>query len=116
MNVLRSDILKDLYERNEMLIQNKDEKIAILEAEVANYSQVRALGNEIAQEAKINHPSLRKFTLNRSMVSNLETNTTDTLLVAYAEFANKPTSTDTNKLLNWLKLRTKSDTVALILH
>ncbi|PZX60469.1 putative hydrophobic protein (TIGR00341 family) [Algoriphagus ratkowskyi] len=116
MNILRSEILKDLYERNEMLIQNKDEKIAILEAEVANYSQVRALGNEIAQEAKINHPSLKKFTLNRSLVSNLDSKTTDTLLVAYAEFTKKPSAADTNKLLTWLKLRTKSDTVALILQ
>src|SRR5690606_22239312 len=68
MSVLRSDILKDLYERNEQLIQDKDTKIALLEREVANYSQVRALGSEIAEEAKINHPNLKKFTLNRSTV------------------------------------------------
>lgn len=116
MNLLRSDILKDLYERNERLIQNKDEKIALLENEVANYGQVRVLGNEIAKEAKINHPGLRKFTLNRSMVNDLEKETTDTLLVAYAEFAKKPTLEETNKLTEWLKLRTKSDTVALILN
>src|SRR5690606_9685657 len=116
MSVLRSDILKDLYERNEQLIQDKDTKIALLEREVANYSQVRALGSEIAEEAKINHPNLKKFTLNRSTVRDLENKTTDTLLVAYAEFAKKPSSADTNKLRDWLKLRTKSDTVALILQ
>lgn len=116
MNLLRSDILKDLYERNEQLILDKDAKIELLEAEVANYSQVRALGGEIAQEAKINHPDLKKFTLNRSMVSDLENKTTDTLLVAYAQFSKKPSTTDTKKLLTWLKLRTKSDTVALILQ
>ena len=90
MNLLRSDILKDLYDRNEQLIQNKDEKITLLENEVANYGQIRVLGNEIANEAKINHPSLQKFTLNRSMVTDLENNTTDTLLVAYAKFRTKP--------------------------
>ncbi|UZD22483.1 TIGR00341 family protein [Algoriphagus halophytocola] len=116
MNLLRSDILKDLYERNEKLIEDKDAKIALLEEEVANYGQVRLLGNEIAREAKINHPTLQKFTMNRSMVTDLENNTVDTLLVAYAEFNQKPTPSDTNKLLNWLKLRTKSDTVALILQ
>ncbi|MCE7054781.1 TIGR00341 family protein [Algoriphagus sp. AGSA1] len=116
LNLLRSDILKDLYERNERLIQDKDAKIQLLEREVANYGQVRVLGNEIAQEAKVNHPDLKKFTLNRSMITDLENKTTDTLLIAYAEFGKKPTSGDTNKLLNWLKLRTKSDTVALILQ
>ncbi len=116
LNLLRSDILKDLYERNERLIQDKDAKIQLLEREVANYGQVRVLGVDIAQEAKVNHPDLKKFTLSRSMVNDLENKTTDTLLVAYAEFAKKPTTADTNKLLNWLKLRTKSDTVALILN
>ncbi len=116
MNVLRSDILKDLYERNEQLIQDKDQKIAILENEVANYSQIRFLGSEIAQEARINHPKLLKFTLNRSLVTDLEKETIDTLLVAYAEFASKPTKSETDKLTQWLKLRTKSDTVGLILY
>ncbi|WP_354003192.1 TIGR00341 family protein [Algoriphagus limi] len=115
LNVLRSDILKDLYERNEEVIRNKDERIALLEAEVANYGQIRALGPEIAQEAKINHPNLRKFTLNRTVLSDLEKAETDTLLMAFAEFTRKPTSSETKKLLSWLKVRTKSDTVALIL-
>ncbi|MDR7132238.1 putative hydrophobic protein (TIGR00271 family) [Algoriphagus sp. 4150] len=116
MNLLRSDILKDLYNRNELLIKNKDEKIALLENEVANYGQIRVLGNEIANEAKINHPGLQKFTLNRSMVNDLENKTTDTLLVAYAKFRTKPNATETDKLMQWLKLRTKSDTVAVILY
>lgn len=115
LNVLRSDILKDLYERNEEIIRNKDERIALLEEEVANYGQIRALGPEIAQEAKINHPNLRKFTLNRTVLSDLEKSQTDTLLMAFAEFGKKPTNSETNRLLNWLKVRTKSDTVALIL-
>lgn len=116
MNVLRSDILKDLYERNEQLIQDKDQKIALLEAEVANYGQVRFLGNEIAQEARINHPKLRKFTLNRSLVSDLENESTDTLLIAYAQFATRPSKSETDKLKKWLQVRTKSDTVGLIIY
>ena len=116
LNVLRSDILKDLYERNEQVIQDKDQRIAILENEVANYAQVRALGGEIAQEAKINHPNLRKFTLNRSLVTDLEKKKADTLLVAYAEFVPKVQRAERDKFIEWLKLRTKSDTVALILY
>jgi hypothetical protein len=116
MNLLRSDILKDLYERNEEIIKNKDERIALLEKEVANYGQIRALGPEIAQEAKVNHPNLRKFTLNRTVLSDLDSAKTDTLLMAFAEFGRKPPKAETDKLLAWLKVRTKSDTVALILQ
>ena len=116
MNLLRSDILKDLYERNEEIIRNKDERIALLEKEVANYGQIRALGPEIAQDAKVNHPNLRKFTLNRTVLSDLDSAKTDTLLMAFAEFGRKPPKAETDKLLAWLKVRTKSDTVALILQ
>ncbi|MGM0944625.1 MAG: TIGR00341 family protein [Bacteroidota bacterium] len=115
-NVLRSDILKDLYERNEQVINDKNQRIALLESEVANYAQVRALGGEIAKEAKINHPGLQKFTLNRSLVTDLQSQKADTLLLAYAEFQPKPSKTESDKLVQWLKLRTKSDTVALILY
>lgn len=116
MNLLRSDILKDLYERNEQIIQDKDMRIALLESEVANYGEVRYLGNDIAQEAKVNHPKLRKFTLNNSLITDLESESTDTLLVAFAEFTTKPSKEETEKFTQWLKLRTKSDTVALILN
>lgn len=116
INILRSDILKDLYERNEKLIQDKDEKIAFLENEVAAYGTVRFLGNDIAKEAKINHPKIRKFSLNRSLITNLEKNSIDTLLIAYAEFSGKPTNEEKDKLNNWLKIRTKSDTVGLIIN
>lgn len=116
MNLLRSDILKDLYERNEQIIQDKDQRISLLENEVANYGQIRVLGKEIAQEAKINHPNLSKFALNRSLVTDLASDKSDTLLLAYAEFKKKPNRSETDKLVQWLKLRTKSDTVALILY
>ena len=116
INILRSDILKDLYERNEKLIQDKDEKIAFLENEVAAYGTVRFLGNDIAKEAKINYPKIRKFSLNRSLITNLEKNSIDTLLIAYAEFSGKPTNEEKDKLNNWLKIRTKSDTVGLIIN
>jgi uncharacterized hydrophobic protein (TIGR00271 family) len=116
INILRSDILKDLYERNEKLIQDKDEKIAFLENEVAAYGTVRFLGNDIAKEAKINHPKIRKFSLNRSLITNLEKNSIDTLLIAYAEFSGKPTNEEKDKLNNWLKIRTKSDTIGLIIN
>lgn len=116
MNVLRSDILKDLYEKNEQIIQDKDQRISLLENEVANYGQIRVLGREIAHEARINHPNLDKFALNRSLMTDLASDTSDTLLVAYAQFKKKPNRSETDKLVQWLKLRTKSDTIALILY
>src|SRR5690606_10781169 len=89
LNLLRNDILKYLYERNEALIRDKDEKIALLENEILADANARKLSLEIAEEAKINHPNLKKFTIGRTMMTDLEKKSVDTLLVAYAEFSTK---------------------------
>ncbi len=116
LNLLRNDILKDLYERNEALIRDKDEKIALLENEILADANARKLSLEIAEEAKINHPNLKKFTIGRTMMTDLEKKSVDTLLVAYAQFSPKPTTAESNRLTEWIKVRTKADTIALILH
>ncbi|MFN3997855.1 TIGR00341 family protein [Algoriphagus sp.] len=115
INVLRNDILKDLYERNEGLILDKDRKIALLERELSEDAQIRTLSNEVAREAKINHPNLRKFSLGRSIFTDLEKNEIDTIISAYASFQPLPPRAEIKKLQDWLKIRTKSDTVALII-
>ncbi|GAB2481611.1 MAG: TIGR00341 family protein [Cytophagales bacterium] len=115
MRVLRNDILKDLYERNEALIQTKDERIALLEKELAQDAEIRTLSTEMAEEAKINHPTLSKFSLGRSIFSDLDSKNSDTLIAAYASFKSRPSSAEIQKLRQWLKIRTKADTVALIL-
>ncbi|MGY6521303.1 MAG: TIGR00341 family protein [Mongoliitalea sp.] len=116
MNLLRSDILKDLYERNETLIQDKDRRIALLERELSefgkNYQQVM----DIAQEAKINHPELENFSMNRSVVADLTTNQKDTIMMAFAKFKSRPSNQELKKLEEWLKLRSKADTLSLIIQ
>lgn len=86
LNELRSDILKDLYERNEALIEDKDQKIELLEREISQDAAIRSLSFEVANEARINHPNLRKFSMGMSIFTDLEKQEVDTLLAAYASF------------------------------
>ena len=115
INILRNDVLKDLYERSEGLIEDKDEKIALLERELSEDAQIRTLSQEVAREAKINHPNLKKFSLSRSIFTDLEENSTDTLISAYASFVPSVQRAEIKKLQDWLKVRTKSDSVALFI-
>ena len=115
INILRNDVLKDLYERSEGLIEDKDEKIALLERELSEDAQIRTLSQEVAREAKINHPNLKKLSLSRSIFTDLEENSTDTLISAYASFVPSVQRAEIKKLQDWLKVRTKSDSVALFI-
>lgn len=115
IKVLTNDILKTLYERNEALIKDKDARIALLEKEMAEDSETRILGLEISAEAQINHPGLQKFSLGRTIFKDLKTNKTDTLLAVYADFQPAPSASEIKKFKDWIKVRTKSDTLAFLL-
>ncbi|MFO7823478.1 MAG: TIGR00341 family protein [Cyclobacterium sp.] len=115
MNMLRSDVLKDLYERNEAMIQGKDQKIAFLEREVAQYAASTGMVNDLAQEARINHRGLTAFSVNRSVVANLSENRQDTIMIAIATFESKPDEMEENRLKEWLSIRTKADSISLII-
>jgi uncharacterized hydrophobic protein (TIGR00271 family) len=116
LNMLRSDVLKDLYERNELLIQNKDQKIAFLENELSQYSESSKQVMDLANEAKINHASLQSFSLNRAIIADILENRQDTILMAYAKFKQKPSDQEMKRFEDWLKVRTKVDTVSLIIQ
>ncbi|WP_194973738.1 TIGR00341 family protein [Aquiflexum lacus] len=116
MNLLRSDILKDLYERNELLIQDKDQKINLLERELSEYSRSSNQVVDLANEAKIHYPNLENFTVNRTIMANLKENRQDTLLLAFAKFRQTPSAQEKQRFGEWLKVRTKADTVSLIIQ
>lgn len=116
MNLLRSDILKDLYERNEALIQDKDQRIRLLERELSEYSRNSNQVVDLANEAKIHYPNLDNFTINRTIMANIKENRQDTLLLAFAKFRQNPSAQEKQRFGEWLKVRTKADTVSVIIQ
>ena len=116
INILRSDILKDLYERNEALIKDKDKKIALLERELNEFSYSSSQVADIAKEAKIHYVNLDYFSLNKSIIANLKEQRQDTLLLAVAKFNKAPSNQEKNKFQSWLKLRTKADSISIIIQ
>ena len=115
LNILRSDILKDLYERSETLIKNKDEKIFFLEREISQYVETNNMTVDLAKEAKVNHSLLESFSVSRSLIANLKEDRQDTVLMAFATFSRVPSKSEADRFRNWLKVRTKADSVALII-
>lgn len=116
IKVLTNDILKDLYERNEGLIKDKDNRILFLEKELAEETYTNYLGQEIVAEAKINYPTLSKFSFGKTVFNDLKNQKLDTIYVAYAFFEPIPPEKELKKFRNWLQVRIKSDTVALFLN
>ncbi|MGY6559814.1 MAG: TIGR00341 family protein [Nitritalea sp.] len=115
MNVLRSDILKDLYDRNMATLEDKDKKIALLERELEGYVATAGQAPLFLREARVHHKDLQRFTLNQVLLANAE-GKVDTLLMAYAGFQKRPSQAELARFQEWLKVRTQADTVALIVQ
>lgn len=115
LSMLKSEVLEEMYDWNEALIAGKNKQIDQLKKEVYRETTIRNLSFEIAGEAQIIYPNLKKFSLGRSFYTNLEKAKVDTLLTAYASFLPKANQKEVGRFRTWLQKRTKADTIALIL-
>lgn len=113
---LRSGVIEELYKKNEYALKSKDEKIAVLENELYRMKQLHQLANEIGLELKALYPALTNFSINRNLVVNVDSLKQDTVFIAYTHFKRKPNRQEMNKLEDWLKVRTKSAHVKVLVE
>jgi len=111
---LKTGILEDLYKRNEVAIQSKDEKISLLEQELLRYRLSTVSYPRLSQEIKVQYPQVEKVGFSRLAETNMASMTTDTMptiLVRWSEFPGKARE---KQLGAWLQLRLELDTVRII--
>jgi len=107
---LKGDILEDLYNKSEEAIKSKDDRIAFLENQIRSLQSAIYPIQDINNEMKIQYEQLTNLSLGDMMNQN-----GDTLTYAVASFSKKPYSKDLKKMEEWLKLRTKADSLILVL-
>lgn len=111
-STIKALVIEELYRNNENILKNKDDKIAILEKELAK-SQINAIPtSDIKKELKIHLPELNELLL--SKVHTVEKNRA--ILLAYLKIAGNITKQDTAKTREWLKVRTQSDQVKIFVE
>ena len=108
--------VSELYESKKAELLNKDERIQLLEQELAalsKYAKKQIPFNDISAEAKSNYDNL--FSLSFSYVITTDFNSQDTIPVFEVKWkdpANEEMiSTESRKLNDWLKIRLKDDKV-----
>ena len=106
---LKVGLLEELYKKSEAAIEDKDEKIRLLESQLIQMqSQVYPI-QDITAELQIQYSQLADLT-----IGDMINQSHDTVTYAVAMFKKKPTRTDLTKIESWLKLRTKSDSLILV--
>lgn len=94
----------------------KDSTIASLNAEISRLKKNQFDVLSFSEEAKTLFPSLEEFSVSDNLIRNLDEKSSDTIVLAYTHFNQKPKKSDIEKLTNWLKVKTKKDSIKLIIE
>jgi len=113
---VKAGILEDLYVKNENTIRDKDDRIQFLETQIANLKVKDFPFAEISKEVKINYDGIENFAYSNKITTNF--NETDTITVFNVSWNNKVRAKQRKennaKIYQWLKVRTKMDTLVVL--
>lgn len=116
---VKSGIIEELYQRNQQALVNKDERILLLESELARYKSNGIPLIKIDNEVRSLEPYISKLSIGENYFRN-DSNQVDTIysmLISYdAKIARntKAKKAIAEKLGNWLKIRLDKDTVLVV--
>lgn len=111
---MKAGIIEDLYKKNDEALKSKDEKIIALEDELFRLKKLQVPVEGLKHEIKAINPNVKEYTMMTNAIMNLETDKADTIMFAYVQFKKKPGKTEKAQLENWLKARTESDSLKLV--
>jgi uncharacterized hydrophobic protein (TIGR00271 family) len=115
---IRADIVKDIYDRNEALLEDKEERIVVLERELNRRAQSEINIDVLSKELAITFSELRRIAYATSFEKDFETDGVDTIpsfLVKWDPKLSKEKRLKKEAQLNELmRIRLSLDTVRII--
>ncbi len=113
---MKSGIIEDLYKRNEEVLQSKEERINTLEKEIVRLRSRELPIGDISRELHASYDNVREFTLMKNPVFTADSMRLDTVMFAYVKFNGRVSQEEKTRLSNWLQVRTKCDSLRLVLE
>lgn len=113
---MKSGIIEDLYKKNEEALQSKDEHIRLLRKEIGKLRARELPIVDISAELRTQHENVSEFTLTRNAIVNMDSMRIDTVTFAYVQFHKRPRTDEAKRLEEWLRARTKADSLRLVIQ
>lgn len=111
---LRTGIIENLYQENQATLQDKDKRIKLLESELVKIRSKEIPISDLSKEVKTINGNIREFSLSTTVLSDLDSMTFDTLVLAYVAFKKQPKKKENEQLEDWLKARLKVEKIKLV--
>lgn len=112
---IRTLVMEDFYKNTESRLLAQREELDSLHSVLAAFSGSGQVDARMGQEMKVLFPEVRTISLSKSLQLNVDSARTDTLTFAIVGCDNKPSHTEKNKMEQWLKARTGTEKLQLIL-
>lgn len=106
---LKISILEDLYRKNDSIILSKDEQIRSLRQQLIRMQLKQYPIQDMKAELVIQYPTLQTIAM-----GNMLTNSGDTVCHAVLDFSNRLYNKDKAKVEEWLRVRSKADSMVVI--
>lgn len=114
INQLRSGIIEEMYEKNELALKNKDEQIAFLQKELSIHKSVEFPVKDLSVECNAINDKIYSFSVNQHICYNIQSGDFDTTIIADLKTSKTLSENEYQTILNWLKKRLKNEKVSLI--
>jgi len=113
---LKTGIIEELYRKNEVTLKSKNARIKFLEDKIVQFRSKEMPIMDLAQEIKAINSNISELSVASTIVSNLDSLTYDTLVLAYVQFKTKPKKKENAQVEDWLKARLKVETIKLVVQ
>ena len=110
---VRSEIMDELFRRNEDLLREKDEQIRDLQSRLFQFNRLDDLSSEVFREIVVQYPEVTSFSIGRMTLHSEEAITADTMATAVItvplqRFDRKAT------FERWLKIRLNEEDIRFV--
>ena len=113
---LRAGIFDDLYQRNERVLKQQDSVIQALDRELIFRRANDSLAYLIAPEIKVLNPDVSTLGLSKVMITEMDSLHVNGVTLAFITFKKNQSRESIQKLSDWLKARTKADSLRVIAY
>lgn len=112
---IRTLVMEDFYKNTEKRLLAQQEELDSLHGVLAAFSGSGQADVRMGKEMKVLFPEVRTISLSKSIQLNVDSACTDTLTFAILGCGKKPSRAERDKMEQWLKARTGSEKLRLIL-
>lgn len=103
---IKSQIIEELYTKNQVALLSKDKQIDLLEKELMKYQSDYSSGN-IHNEIRALFPDVEETSVTRTLVNKTKAKSPDTVNLVYVKFNRKVRNNEIKRMEIWLHERMK---------